>query len=77
MLGAFGLGQFERWAVERLAGCRVMQHALGVVAADQAAVPDPFWIERDIWPEIALAKARIAQQTCAWLVLEQLDQTSA
>ena len=46
-------------------------------AADQTAVPRALWVEGDVGPEIALAKARIAQQTCVWLVLQQLDQAPA
>ena len=70
MLGAIGPGQVERRAFERRAGYRVMHDAFGVVAADQSAVPHALWIERDVGPEVALTKARIAQQTCVWLVLQ-------
>lgn len=77
MLGAFGLGQLEARAVEWRAGRRVVRDALGVVTANQAAVPGPLRIERDVGSDVALAEARIPQQLCAWLLLQQLDQTPA
>jgi hypothetical protein len=77
VLGAIDLGQVERRAFEWLAGRRVMHDTFGVVAADQTAVPHALWIKGDVRPEIALAKTRIAQQTCVWLVLQQLDQAPA
>jgi len=70
VLGALGIGQIERQAVQRLAGCRVVDDAFGVVATGQSAVPHPLWIEGDVGPEVALAEARIAQQACVWRVLQ-------
>ncbi len=77
MLGALDLGQAQWGLAERFTRGGVFDHALRVGAAHEAAVPYALGIERHIRPEIALSKARIANQARVWLIPQQLDQTLA
>jgi hypothetical protein len=53
----------------------VAQDALCVDRAVEAAVPGALGVEGHVRPEVALTKARVADQTSMGLVLDQLDES--
>jgi hypothetical protein len=70
VLGTLAFWQPQRLIRQGLAFGGVAGDAVGVMRLIEVAVKDAFRIESHIWPVVALAKARVANQLGGRMALE-------